>query len=72
MTIAECAVVMAYTGDCTLTGDRLDAFYEYIANLMGRPVYSHELADPALWAELRKRALPDFVAMCRAAAGADA
>lgn len=72
MTIHECAVVMAYTGVCTLSGDRLGAFYEYIAKLMGRPVYSHELASPELMKELQERSRPEFIAMCRAASEADA
>lgn len=65
MTKRECAVIMVYTGTCMLTGDDLDYFYEYISELMGRPVYTHEL--PALADDLKEKAKPDFIRLCREA-----
>ena len=46
MTDYERAVVMAYTGYAMLTGEKLKYFYEYLSEIMKRPVYTHELADP--------------------------
>lgn len=66
MTKRECAVIMAYTGICALTGDDLDYFYEYIAELMGRPICTHEL--PAIADDLKEKAKPDFIRLCREAA----
>ena len=65
MTKNECAVVMAYTGVAMLQGDDLDIFYRYAEQLMGRPVYTHELGY--LVDELKKRAEPDFLKICREA-----
>ena len=45
MTDREKAIVMAYTGICTLQGDKLNEFYKYLADLYGRPVYTHEIVD---------------------------
>ena len=43
MTDREKAIVMAYTGVCMMTGDKLSVFYEYVESIMGRPVYTHEM-----------------------------
>lgn len=65
MTKHECAVVMAYTGTVMLTGEDLDIFYKYIAEKMGRPVFSHEI--PTLSAEIKIMAVNDFLELCRTA-----
>ena len=52
MTNREKAIVMAYTGFVMLCGNQLSIFYEYIEELFGRPVYTHEL--PELADEIRK------------------
>jgi hypothetical protein len=50
-----------------LTGDDLKYFYEYIAELMGRQVFSHEI--PALSDDLKEKAEPDFIRVCARATG---
>lgn len=65
MTDHERAVVMAYTGYAMLTGDKLNLFYEYVEKKLGRPVWTHELADPRITDELQKAAKDDFIALCR-------
>ena len=65
MTVHECAVVMAYTSIVMLQGDRLNYFYEYVEQLLGHPVYTHEL--PALADLIRERATPDFIRLCETA-----
>lgn len=44
MTDREKAIVMAYTGYTMLTGEKLKIYYDYLRELLGRPVYTHELA----------------------------
>lgn len=62
MTDREKAIVMAYTGVCMLKGDKFNIFHQYIEELMGRPVYTHEigfLAD-----EIKEKSKEDFVRLC--------
>lgn len=61
MTDREKAIVMAYTGIVMLTGEKLNAFYEYLAELYGRPVYTHEIAV----LDIQSKCKPDFVELCR-------
>lgn len=61
MTDREKAIVMAYTGIVMLTGEKLNAFYEYLAELYGRPVYTHEIA--AL--NIQSKCKSDFVELCQ-------
>jgi len=65
MTDREKAIVMAYTGICMLNGDKYDIFCKYVEELMGRPVYTHELGFGKFSVELRRRATPDFIALCK-------
>ena len=64
MTKGECAVIMAYTGVCMLKNEDLGRFYGYVSKLLGRPVFSHELAGEAMAADIKARAKPDFVRLC--------
>ena len=64
MTNKEKAIVMAYTGVCMLTGDKLNIFYEYVEKLMGRPIYTHELRFLA--DEIKEKAKDDFIELCKA------
>lgn len=63
MTNREKVVMMAYTGICTLTGDKLDLYYRYLEELFGRPVFSHEI--PSLMEEIQKRSKPEFIEICQ-------
>lgn len=69
MTKRECAVIMSFTGVAMLKGDDLDIFYQYLADVMGRPIFSHEIA--ILADEIKESARPDFIRICREAAAAD-
>ena len=64
MTDREKAIVMAYTGACMLTGDKFQIFHKYIEDLMGRPVYTHELAFKAIENEIKEKAKADFIKLC--------
>ena len=60
MTDREKAIVMAYTGVCMLSGDKIDEFYKYLAELYERPVYTHEIA----MLDIRSKSKLDFVSLC--------
>ena len=64
MTDREKAIVMAYTGVCMLSGDKFKIFHEYVENIMGRPVYTHEMAIKAVGDEIKEKAKADFIALC--------
>ena len=63
MTKRECAIVMAYTGYCMLKGEDFDLFYEYLKEIMGRPIFTHEI--PIFEKEIKKAAEADFMALCK-------
>jgi len=65
MTDREKAIVMAYTGVTMLTGDKLGIFYEYIEELLGHPVMTHELAGQNIQDEITRKSKEDFIALCR-------
>ena len=64
MTDREKAIVMAYTGYCMLTGDKLSVFYEYVESIMGRPVYTHEMGTKVVDDLITEKARPHFIALC--------
>lgn len=69
MTKRECAIVTAYTDIAMLQGNDLKYLYEYLKELFGRPVYTHEffgLAD-----EIKRLSEKDFMDLCRNATSDD-
>lgn len=58
MTKQEAAIVSAYTG--YLIGDFAD-MHEYVEKIMGRPVWTHEMADKDVCEQIRDRSKSDFV-----------
>lgn len=64
MTDREKAIVMAYTGVCMLTGEKFQIFHKYAEELMGGPVYTHQLGFGKFSEELKRRATPDFIKLC--------
>jgi hypothetical protein len=65
MTDKEKAIVMAYTGICMLTGDKFQIFHKYVEDIMGRPVYTHEMATDAVDNEIKEKSKADFIALCK-------
>jgi hypothetical protein len=63
MTKRECAIVMAYTGYCMLTGNNIGVFYKYVEEKIGRPFFTHELL--ALEQEIKRASEDDFIALCK-------
>lgn len=70
MTKRDLAVLMAYTGVCMLEGEDFNIFHKYVEDLMGRPVFTHELGKLAN--EIRERSKADFIAFCEKAKEYDA
>ena len=64
MTDREKAIVMAHTGIAMLTGEKFSIFHKYIEDLLGRPVWTHELAIEAVWNEIEEKSKPDFLKLC--------
>ena len=64
MTDREKAIVMAYTGVCMLTDDKFQIFHEYVEEIMGRPVYTHEMAAKEIETEIKEKAKADFMTLC--------
>jgi hypothetical protein len=58
MTLHEKVVLSAYTG--ILMCDFWEV-HKYIEKLLGRPVWSHELASEDLLAEIKEKAKNDFL-----------
>lgn len=64
MTDKEKAIVMAHTGICMLTGEKFSVFHKYIEDIMGRPVWTHELADRRVWDQIKEKSATDFLKLC--------
>lgn len=62
MTKQERIIVSAYTG--FLMCDFND-MHKYIEEKLGRPVWTHELADKNVLAEIREKCKSDFLALCK-------
>ena len=62
MTKQEKIIVSVYTG--TLMCDFGDV-HEYIEKKLGRPVYTHELADKNIQKEIEEKSKEDFLEICK-------
>ena len=65
MTLKERVIVEVYNGYCMTSAEEKDEVYKYMALIMGRPVYTHELVSKEIQEELKEKSKPDFVALCR-------
>ncbi len=60
LTREQAAIIGAYTG--YLIGPFSD-MHKYIEKIMERPVFTHEMADDKIVAEIREKSKPDFLAI---------
>ena len=60
ITKREAAIISAYTN--YLLGD-FNEMHKYIEEIMGRPVYTHELASIEIVDEIREKSKNDFINM---------
>jgi hypothetical protein len=58
MTKREAAIVTAFTGK--MLGD-FSIFHGYVEEILERPVFTHEMGDKKVAAEIRDKAREDFV-----------
>lgn len=65
MTDREKAIITAYTGTTMLTGEKFSIFHKYIEDILGRSVWTHELADRSVWEEIKKKSKSDFLELCK-------
>lgn len=63
MTKEEKLIVSTYTGFLMCNWNDV---HEFIADTLGRPVWTHELADDKVKEEVRLRLKPRFLAICAA------
>lgn len=71
MTKKECAIVMAYTGITMLSGEDFKIYHKYIEDIMGRPVWTHELASESVVEEIKEKSKFDFLKLCDKATGSE-
>ena len=62
MTDKEKAIVMAYTGVCMLAGDKFQIFHKYVEDIMGKPIWTHEMG--LLADDIKEKSKADFIALC--------
>jgi hypothetical protein len=62
MTRRESAIIGAFTG---ILAGPFDALYEYIEEIMQRPVFAHELANKATVNEIKEKARADFIKLAK-------
>lgn len=65
MTLEERVIVETYTGYCMTSGDERNAVYKYMEKLLGRPVYTHELAQKSVVKMLQEKSKDDFIELCK-------
>lgn len=61
LTKEQAAVLGAYTG--IMCGD-FGSLHSYIEKVLGRPVWTHELADKDLVGRIKEAAKADFLSIC--------
>ena len=62
MTHKERVIISAYTG--YLMTDFNDV-HKYIEDKLGRPIWTHELANPDVWDEIKEKSKDDFLKLCK-------
>lgn len=63
MTDREKAIVTAYTGYAMLAEDKLDTFYAYVQEKLGRPFPTNGLDYSVVFDEIREASREDFIAL---------
>lgn len=61
ITREQAAIIGAYTG--VLCGPFSD-MHKYVEKVMGRPIWTHEMASTETMAQIREAAKKDFIALC--------
>ena len=61
LTKEQAAIIGAYTG--VLCG-KFASMHSYIENKLGRPVWTHQLADKKVTEEIAEKTKADFLSIC--------
>jgi len=61
MTYEEKLIISAYTSFIMVDFDEV---HEFIEEIMGRPVFTFEMADKDFYERLRKKLKPKFIELC--------
>ncbi len=61
MTLRERLIISAYTG--VIMCD-FDIFHKYITEVLDRPVFTPEFANPDVLEELKEKVKPEFLKLC--------
>jgi len=61
LTREQAAIIAAYTG---YMAGPFDDFHKYIEEKLGRPVWTHEIANPEVNKSIKDAAMPDFMSLC--------
>ena len=69
LTKKEAAVIEAYTGVAMLVGDDRKYLYDYLSEVVGIPVYTHEI--PHIVDVYKDEVKRDFVEICKSISDAD-
>jgi len=62
MTEREKIIVSAYTGYLMCDFEKM---HSYIEEKLGRPVFTHEMADHSVWEEIKESIKKDFIELCK-------
>ncbi|QGH79502.1 hypothetical protein SEA_LIMPID_201 [Streptomyces phage Limpid] len=60
MTEREAAIVTAFTG---IALGNFGAAHLYMEEVMGHPIWTHELASPLMWKAIKEKSKADFIAL---------
>lgn len=65
MTLRERVIVETYTGYVMTAPEERNEVYKYMEEIMGRPVYSHELCKQEIIEEIMDKSRADFIELCK-------
>lgn len=61
LTREQAAIIGAFTGfSCGPFGD----VHQKIEQLLGRPVFTHEMANAELWQQVKTKVEPEYLSIC--------
>ena len=61
LTKDQAAIIGAFTG---MLAGQLHDLHEYVARIIGRPVWAHEMGNEKTMEQIREAARKDFLSIC--------
>ena len=61
LTREQAAIISLYTG---ISAGPFEDMHKLAEEVLGRPIWTHELANKAMWEQLKEKVKPQFVAIC--------